>query len=189
MTAKIMKEVETLRLKLFTALANKLDWRVAMAVVFGMMVYFDGKIDRVMDEVDEVREIAVRNSEKIEQTRQIAMEGREIAKENSRKLEENSRKLDLLLMQNQIPQGATNTETNTPASKLGDDSASKVGYEISVDLDLDSEACYITPLILTPYAYTPSPASKLGEALVVAPGDTLGDTLGEGENLIIIASQ
>ena len=174
MTAKIMKEIESIKVTLATAMAEKLGWKPGVAAVAFVLTlmgggYLDlkGEINQVDTMVDKTHELAVRNSEKIEQTRQIAIESREIARESREIALSNSETLKQILFivrQGADPEtlGALNnlfndTSIDTPddaTSNPPSDTSSDAGEAVSkINLDSPSElrvyvssnACYITP--------------------------------------------
>ncbi|MCG8620730.1 MAG: hypothetical protein MJE68_01855 [Proteobacteria bacterium] len=158
MTA-IMKEVQAMKVTIARLMAEKVGWWrgvIAIGVVaatmfstiLGVTVYLDGKIEGVMDEVNDVREIAVRTEAKV----------------------------DALIDFNIALQSGDSAAIDAAHRALIDLASSDASPATS-DTSSDAPTTITTSYVIT------------GEGLVVAPGDSLGDTLGEGENLIVAASQ
>ena len=148
MTAKIMKEIESIKITLATLMAMKLDWRLAVTIFGAALAFVYVEMSDQKEQIAHLRvEVAVVKTNQ-EQTR-------EIAEENSKMLEENSRKLDMIIMQNELLLGGRNATTDeipvdAPSSDAGNTPA-------KINVDTGGGACYITPLILTPNTNTPIP--------------------------------
>ena len=55
MTAKIMKEIEAIKITLATVMAVKLDWRLAMAVLGVVLTFFYAEMKEVRQELGEIK--------------------------------------------------------------------------------------------------------------------------------------
>ena len=55
MTAKIMKEIEAIKVTLATLMAIKLDWRLAMAVLGTVLAFFYAEMKEVRQELSEIK--------------------------------------------------------------------------------------------------------------------------------------
>ncbi|MCG8626441.1 MAG: hypothetical protein MJE68_31135 [Proteobacteria bacterium] len=170
--------------------AEKLGWWAGLKVLGGAMLimlslmgtgYLDlrNEIEHVDTMVDKTHEIAVRTEAKVEgmEQRQIRIE------ENQDRIEENQDriedKLDLLIR--------ADLEKHNAGEITLSDSTLRAIYAALGETPSDTISDAGDTTGDTPNTITISYVIT-GEALVVAPGDALGDTLGEGENLIIIAS-
>ena len=51
MTAKIMKEIESIKVTLATAMASKLDWRLAVAALAGTLIFVYTEIKELRDDL------------------------------------------------------------------------------------------------------------------------------------------
>ena len=157
MTARIMKELANIKVTLATLMAEKVSWKngvTAMSAVvvtmfstiIGVTVYLDGKIEGVMDEVNEVREIAVGNSVKLDSLKDDFAEIKDLLRQN--------------LAQQNIGNFTIDEATLRAIMHPSNDATG--GLPITpIYVYVDSDACYITethPLIATPNTNpTPKP--------------------------------
>ena len=95
--------------------ADKLGWRVAVTIFGAALAFVYVEMSDHKEQIAQLRvEVAVVKANQ-EQTREIAEEARDVAMEARDVAMENSRKLDMLLMQNEILLGGRNaTPSNTP---------------------------------------------------------------------------